>query len=342
MRSGSRRLRVLTWHVHGNYLWYLSRTPHDFYLPVKPGRPRPYGGRAGTFPWPDNVHEIAAAEVPQADFDCVVYQSHANYLVDQYELLSRRQRRLPRIYLEHNPPLRHPVSERHPVDDPNVVVVQGTHWNDLMWDCGASPTVVIEHGVFVPEGARYTGELARGITAINHLRTRGRRLGADIFCRAREQVPIDLFGMDAESLGGVREVDPPLLAYVQARYRFWFSPIRLTTLQLAMIEAMMVGLPVIGLATGELASVIENGVTGVVDTSLERLVDAMRILLRDPAEAGRLGVAARRMALERFDIHRFAREWDALLTEVAGRRRPSPGARRSRIPLATADTEAGG
>ena len=27
-----RRLRILTWHVHGNYLYYLTQVPHDFYL----------------------------------------------------------------------------------------------------------------------------------------------------------------------------------------------------------------------------------------------------------------------------------------------------------------------
>ena len=40
------RLRVLTWHVHGSYLSYLARANVDFYLPVKPGRPEGYGGRA--------------------------------------------------------------------------------------------------------------------------------------------------------------------------------------------------------------------------------------------------------------------------------------------------------
>ena len=59
-RTDRRRLRILTWHVHGNYLWYLSHVPHDFFLPVKPGRPPGYGGRGATFPWPTNVHEVAA------------------------------------------------------------------------------------------------------------------------------------------------------------------------------------------------------------------------------------------------------------------------------------------
>lgn len=323
MRSPTRRLRVLTWHVHGNYLWYLARTPHDFYLPVKPGRPHPYGGRAGSFPWPENLHEVAADEVRRTRFDCVLFQSRDAWRVDQHELLSPEQRRLPRIYLEHDPPLANPCAERHPVDDPDVLVVHVTPWNALMWDCGSTPTRVVEHGVFVPDHAQYTGELPRGITAINNLRSRARRMGADVFCAARERVPIDLVGMDAESLGGLGEVDPTRLADVQARYRFCFSPIRQTSLGLAILEAMMIGLPVVGLATGELASVIRTGESGVLDSSLATLVDAMRELIADPAEARRLGDGARRVARERFGIERFAADWDALLTDLAGRRRPS-------------------
>ncbi len=48
--AGTSRKRVLTWHIHGNYLYYLSQAHQDFYVPVKPGRPEGYGGRAGTLP----------------------------------------------------------------------------------------------------------------------------------------------------------------------------------------------------------------------------------------------------------------------------------------------------
>lgn len=335
MHNATRRLRVLTWHVHGNYLWYLSRTPHEFYLPVKPGRPHPYGGRAGSFPWPDNVHELPADDVRRTRFDCVLFQSRDTWRVDQYELLSPEQRRLPRIYLEHDPPLADPCAERHPVDDRDVLVVHVTPWNALMWDCGRTPTRVVEHGVIVPDDVRYTGELPRGITAINNLRTRARRMGADVFHTARSQVPIDLVGMDAESLGGIGEIDPPRLAAVQARYRFCFSPIRQTSLGLAILEAMMIGLPVVGLATGELASVIRNDESGVVDSSLDTLVAAMRELIARPAAARRLGEGARRVAQERFGIERFAADWDAVLTDVAGQRRPSATVR----PLSSAQQE---
>jgi glycosyltransferase involved in cell wall biosynthesis len=29
-----RRLRVLTWHIHGSYLWNLAHIPHDVFLPL--------------------------------------------------------------------------------------------------------------------------------------------------------------------------------------------------------------------------------------------------------------------------------------------------------------------
>ncbi len=101
-------------------------------------------------------------------------------------------------------------------------------------------------------------------------------------------------------------------------YRFFFNPIRWTSLGLAVLEAMSVGLPIVGLATTELVDVIEDGVSGYLSTDLDLLVERMRRLLDDPALARRLGAAARRTARGRFGIQRFAADWDRTLREVAG------------------------
>ncbi len=314
-----RPLRVLTWHIHGNYLLYLSRAGVEFLLPVQPGGREGYGGRGATFPFGPNVRDVPADRVRDQEFDAVLYQTRANHEVDGPAILSDAQRRLPRVYLEHDPPQGHPTDTRHPFADPDGLLVHVTPFNALMWDSGPTPTRVIEHGVFVPDHARHTGELARGIVVINHLRSRGRRLGADVFERAREQVPLDLVGMDAGSLGGLGEVFPPDLPAFEARYRFFFNPIRYTSLGLAVIEAMMVGLPIVGLATTEMASAIENGVSGHVDTNLDRLIDPIRDLLAHPDEARRLGEGARAAARDRYGIERFAADWERTLAEVAGR-----------------------
>ena len=41
MPDSSGRLRILTWHVHGNYLWYLTQVPHEFYLVTDAARSHP-------------------------------------------------------------------------------------------------------------------------------------------------------------------------------------------------------------------------------------------------------------------------------------------------------------
>jgi hypothetical protein len=316
-------LRVLTWHVHGSYLWYLSHIRHELYLPVKPGRPHGYGGRAGVWPWPDTVHEVPMDELAELEVDVVLHQSHDTW-TDRHELLSPAQLAAPQVLLEHDPPREVPTDTRHPVDDTAALVVHVTHFNRLMWDNGSTPTAVIEHGVAVPPTARYQGDatIERGIVVVNGLRSRGRRLGADVFTAVRDGagVPLDLVGMASAELGGLGEVSPPDLPGFMAQYRFSFHPVRYTSLGLSVCEAMMVGVPVVGLATTELPTIIEDGVNGFVDTNVDRLVDVMRTLLDDADLATRIGAAGRDTALARFGIARFTHDWELLLESVCAAR----------------------
>ena len=306
-------LRVLTWHVHGNYLLYLSEVPHELYLPTAPGGA---GGRGSSFPLGPNVIEVPEHEVAEREFDVVVFQERRNWLEDRFRILSPAQRRLPSIYVEHDPPRQHPVDQPHWVDDPDVLLVHVTHFNQLMWNTGYVRSVVIEHGVRVPEVA-WTGELERGLVVVNDLAARGRRVGRDLFERARREVPLDLAGLASHELGGLGAIAPAELWPLASRYRLFFHPIRWTSLGLALLEAMTIGMPVVAVASTEAASVIEDGVSGVVDTRFDRLVDRMRDLHRDPEEARRLGAAGQRVAYERFGIERFGRDWDRTLRAVA-------------------------
>lgn len=313
----SKGLRILTWHIHGSYLYYLVQGPHQYYLPYRDG-PDGYAGRTESYAWPANVHEIPADEVRDHEFDCIVFQSRKNYLEDQYEILSPEQQELPRIYLEHDPPREHPTDTHHIVDDPDVLLVHVTHFNNLMWDSGQTPTRVIEHGVLVPPDVRYTGELERGLVVVNNLRLRGRRLGLDIFEEVRREVPLDLVGINAEELGGIASLSHRELLEMEGRYRFIFNPIRYTSLGLAICEAMMVGMPIVGLATTEMATAVENGISGYVETDVNRLVEHMHRLLSNPLEAHRLGEGARYRARQRFNIQRFVADWNEAFASVTG------------------------
>lgn len=298
-------MNILTWHIHGSYLDALTSAKHDWYLPIGPGE---YDGRRSSSPsW---VHEAPGERVRELKLDLIIFQTAKNYQEDQYEILSEEQRRLPRIYLEHNVPRPHAVDTRHPVDDPGVLLVHVTHFNRLMWDNGDVPTMVIEHSVAIDRHIRYDGTLARGITAINGMRKRQRIVGLDIFLRAREMIPLDAVGIDTEQFGGLGDVTYRDLHRTMAAYRFLFSPVRYTSLPLAVVEAMTIGMPVVALATTELPTVIENDHNGFISCDVDELIERMRFLLAHPHVAHRLGQNARATAERRFGLDRFVRDWN--------------------------------
>lgn len=312
-------LRVLTWHVHGSYLDSLIRTGHDFYLPVRDEGGRRHGGIGG-WGWPtDRVHEVPEDDVRDLDVDLVLFQHARNWREDGPRILSDAQLRGPRIYVEHDPPWADATETRHPVDDPDVLLVHVTAFNALMWDNGRTPTSVIEHGVVDP-GVRWTGELERGLVVLNDIGTRGRRVGRDVYDRARERLPIDLVGMRSTEYGGLGEVPRKDLPAFSAPYRFFLHPVRYTSFGMAVCEAMMVGLPIVALATTEMPTVLEDGRSGIIHTDPDHLIQGAAELLRDHGLAARLGEAGRRIALERFAIDRFAADWDLAFAEVVGGR----------------------
>jgi glycosyltransferase involved in cell wall biosynthesis len=311
------KLRVLTWHIHGTYLYYLTQTPCQWYVPVKPGRPAGYGGCGGSWPWGANVHEVPAEAVADLELDAVLFQSYQNFSEDQYQLLSPAQQQLPRLYLEHDPPRQHPTDTVHPAtSDPTVEIVHVTHFNRMMCDNGSNPTHVIDHGVVVPPAVRYTGELDKGIVVINNIHKRGRRLGLDLFEQARQVIPLDIVGINAEEVGGIPSLGYEELHHLTARYRFLFNPIRYTSLGLAVCEAMTIGLPIVGMATTEMAVTVENGVTGFVHTDVDQVIRYAQRLLDEPELAQQIALNARLYAQQRFGIQRFANDWTALLLNI--------------------------
>lgn len=302
-----RRLRILTWHVHGNYLYALSHVPHDFVVPGLPGRVPHYGALGDRIPWGTGLTQVSADALRDMQFDCVLYQSRQN-LEDARLLLSEEQRALPSAYLEHDPPMPHPTDTRHVFSHDKGMIVHVTPYNAVMWDCGDMPSRVVEHGVPAPT-VSYDGSFGKGIAVVNHLGRRGRRIGVDVFEHVRARTPLDLIGMESEKLGGLGEVPNMEVAAFMARYRYFFSPIRYASLGLSLIEAMLCGVPVVGFGGTELPVLVRNGENGYVDNRLDRLVDVGRQLLAEPELARAWGAAGREMALQRFGMDRFVSDW---------------------------------
>jgi hypothetical protein len=312
-------VRVLLWHVHGSWTTALVQGDHQYLLPVVPDRGPDGRGRAETWDWPPNAIEVTPEQAADADVDVLVVQRPEELDGVAQQWLGGRRPGLdvPAVYVEHNAPQGRIAEMRHPAADrPDLVLVHVTHFNDLFWDAGSTPTRVIEHGVVDP-GYRYTGELPHAAVVINEARRRGRVTGTDLLPRLNGTVPIDLFGMDAGALGGSENPPQDRLHTEMARRRVYLHPIRWTSLGLSLIEAMHLGMPVVALATTEAPEAVPDA-AGTVSTDIRALSAAVRRFVADPDAACAAGLAARAAALERYGLERFLADWDALLEEVAG------------------------
>jgi glycosyltransferase involved in cell wall biosynthesis len=310
-------MNVLLWHVHGAWTTSFVHGRHRYLIPVDEDRTADGLGRARTYEWPASAVEVTREQAPDEHVDVVVLQRphELEHLAAEWLGGRRPGSDVPAVYVEHNAP-QGPIEEmRHAAADrPDLTVVHVTHFNDLFWNCGSTPTRVIEHGVVDP-GPRYTGELERTVVVINDAVRRGRVTGTDLLPRFRRTVPVDLFGMRSGPLGG-RDVSQAVLHREMARRRVYVHPVRWTSLGLSLIEAMHLGMPVVALATTEVHEAVPSEV-GVVSNRLEVLEAAMRRMTADVDEARARGAAARAAALERFGLPRFLDDWDSLLSEVA-------------------------
>jgi hypothetical protein len=310
-------MRVLLWHVHGAWTTAFVHGEHEYTVPVVPDRGPDGVGIARTYSWPVGVRELSPDELRDEEFDVVVLQRprELEHLAERW--LGRRPGRdLPAVYVEHNAPQGRIADMRHPAADrPDLLLVHVTHFNALFWDTGSTPTRVVEHGIVDP-GMRYTGELPRAAVVINEARRRARVTGTDLLDRFAEAAPLDLFGMDAGSLGGIEDLPQADLHDEIARRRVYLHPIRWTSLGLSLLEAMHLGMPVVALGTTEAHEAIPAE-AGAVSTRLDVLEDAVRRLVADPAEARARGAAARAAALERYGLERFLADWDEVLEELA-------------------------
>ncbi|MGI5289605.1 glycosyltransferase [Nonomuraea polychroma] len=306
-------VRILIWHVHGAWTSAFIRGGHTYVLPLVPDRGPDGRGRAATYDWPDNAREVPWDRLRDEPIDVAVYQR-------PHEIDLAREwlgRDVPGIYVEHNTPKGDVPHTRHPLADrSDITLVHVTHFNELYWDNGKAPTRVIEHGVPDP-GHLYTGELPRAGVVVNEPVRRTRVAGTDLLPRFAERVPLDVFGMGVNGLPYRAYEDLPqhLMHAELAKRRVYLHPYRWTSLGLALIEAMTLGMPVVALAATEAVEAVPPE-AGVLSTKVHVLADALHAFAADPESAAQAGKEARAAALARYGLGRFLSDWDRLLAEV--------------------------
>ncbi|NAZ74494.1 glycosyltransferase [Kineococcus sp. T13] len=321
-------MRILVWHVHGSWMTAFVQGTHTYLLPLVDDRGPDGRGRARTWDWPAGAVEVPVADLREEHFDVVVLQRPEEVELVERWTGRRPGRDVPALYVEHDAPRAGAADSRHHLaDQREVPIVHVTQFNRTYWDCGSARALVVEHGVVDP-GHNYTGSSGSVAAVVNEPVRRWRVAGTDLLLRLAEEVPLTLHGMGVQSLARrvegtaagkglsvLEDLPQARLHQVLGTHRLYFHPYRWTSLGLSLIEAMMVGLPVLALpATAAPEAVPAEA--GVLSSDPEVLVATARRWIADPDEARERGLAARRHALAAFGVHRFLADFDELLEEV--------------------------
>jgi glycosyltransferase involved in cell wall biosynthesis len=132
--------------------------------------------------------------------------------------------------------------------------------------------------------------------------------------------PIDAFGIDGHLLPAKFTARCPRLRFAgnlgpeelydeMARRRAYLHLNRWTSLGLSLLQAMVLGMPVLVLDTTEASRAVPPG-AGALSGDLEELRRTATVLLADADEARARGEVARAAALERYPLNRFLARWD--------------------------------
>ncbi|MEX8546444.1 MAG: glycosyltransferase [Mucilaginibacter sp.] len=296
--------KIFTWPVQQQYLLELAQGGFEIYIPE--GQSESF---RNLFAAQKNVIETNVAAIKDLQLDCILFQDEHSYQTAQYEVLSPQQRELPKIYLEHHPPKQHPTNAKHWVEDVDVQLVHVNHYNALMWNNNGLPVSVIENGV--PESdASFTGIKSCGVVVLEENPAEDRVTGMDIFRQVKEALPLEVIQI------GKKGITYQNLAEKISPYRFLFCPDRYASPGFAVQQAMMIGMPVVGLATTDLPTIISNEFSGFVHSDLQYLIKKMQQLITDPQLAAQLGANARSFAIKMFSSTRFLADWKQLIQKT--------------------------
>lgn len=326
-----KRLKIFTWNVHGTYMNNLVRTGHDFYIPIKPGRPYNYDGKTPGYKWPKNAHEIKVKQIKDFQYDLIILQTPQQAVEEQNLVLTKKQRKVPKILIVHAPFKRDPkeyfkdkekkkmmVKIRDKILPTIDVIVHVSKHGLKQWN-RAFPNAklkskVIYHCIEIPN-INWKGNIKKAVTAINNLPERI-ECGPDIWQKVSKKVPVVLFGGNSEKFGGKGPIANNKLKNELSKYRVYFNPTTASSLPMAMLEAMSIGLSVVTTATTDIPNIIKNGVDGFISNNPDVLSDRINLLIKNKNLAQKLGSKAKEIIKKQFSSERFIEEWNKLFKDL--------------------------
>lgn len=306
----NKRLKILTYPTHESYQTMMENIPHDFYMITGNGIK---GWDYHTKPIPKN-HYLLSQPFPNLpaniEFDLILSQDRFGGLQRSLEISSRFG--IPVIHIDHAlpPPNAFPKQiEKMKTLTPHqrVFIAESSkeHWGGDVND------PVIRYGLDTNTWSGWHGSNEYGLSIVNYFAQR------DVFCgwtewqEVAKSVPMKLIGENP----GLSTSAPSTEALIDAirSSKFYLNTAKWSTLPMSMVEAMMIGCPVITTSYLEAGRIIKHGENGFIADSPKEMIKYAKILLNDYDVAKQIGENGRKSAMEIFKLDKFIEQWSNVL-----------------------------
>jgi len=313
VNASKKKLNILGHPTHEGFETLLDKTGHNFFMLTGEGI-KPWDFH--TKPLPPN-HYLLQKPQPMpngTEIDLLLAQERNGGLQRMLELKQRSY--IPVLEITHTMPppgindkLLNKISEIKP--DKRVFI---TEFSKNAWG-GSDKDRVIYHGLDPNEFTGWSGlSFNNGIMVCNHLQSRDVFCGWTEFQEVAREVPIMLVG-ENPGISKSAESTADLIKKL-ANSRYYLNTSKWSPIPLSLVEAAMIGLPIITTSHQEIAKFFVHEENCLIANTAEEMIKAARRLMVDDSLCERLGSAARQMALQHFHIDRFIKEWNEVILET--------------------------
>ncbi len=317
--------RILTFNFHEPYLCLMAKTGFDFTIGLYKDGPLARQWQTKYRPMPVNMTPMEEdqwrAELAADKFDLVIAHNETNAL----DVLRART---PKILVCHNRRsfLRTTIRsdrENGPelYDELIAHLRERVHFlfiSESKRDDYGVPGDVILPGIDVEEFGGYTGDVAEVLRVGNMMRYRNLMFDVDLQERACHGLPNRVVGIDPEIPEACEAESFEQLLHFYRTRRCLLHVTREAYedgYNLAMLEAMACGMPVVSLANA--TSPLTDGVDGLIAPDAAGLRQHLQALLKDPELARELGARGRQTVAAKFPVSAFVDKWRRVIEETA-------------------------
>jgi len=303
--------RLLVFDCHEAWVYQLRVLPQPMDVVVGLKGRHTGGWDEAMRPVPPNARIVRLADVVSAapSYYCIV----AHNLTD---LLDVRTLPGPRLFVIHQtlesimreqrsatPPeeLRRAVTQYIAMIRAHVMAVSGLKGRSWGFDDD-----VVPFSADPADYPAYQGDVPCGLRIANDIRAKANTLMWDFHERAFAGIPITIMGRNHDMPGVKPARNWTDLKEALSHHRFFVhtaSPLLEDGYNMATLEAMAAGLPVLG--NRHPTSPIEHGVSGFLSDDPDELRSCAQRLLEDRELALRMGQEARKVLLKTFPVERF-------------------------------------